>query len=206
LFIVRFGDEVLDDEEMVIRRVMWRDREGLECVASTLGVVTAMELNAETTNLREEFARHEDRDQCAKEADSPAEETEADDHGDEANADPAQEFGDERGFERYANRSKGERVLAVRDRGNLVRAVGDRAERAQLRCMLEDFELARFETGPTFLVLRRHRLASPTRALIERHGDTKQRHGDQRGKPAGGPKHHHDADQRARGAGSQALQ
>ena len=124
-----------------------------------------MELNAESSNLREELARHEDRDQGTQKTDAPAQEAEADDHGDESNADSAQEFGDERGFECDAYRSQGERVLAVGDSSDLVGAVRDGTKCAKLWCVLENFKLARLKARPALLVLRRYlsRFADPAR-------------------------------------------
>ena len=55
----------------------------------------------------------------------------------------------------------------------------------KLGCVLEDFKLTRLQARAAFLVLRRHRFASPTGALVERHGEREQGHGDDKGQPAG---------------------
>ena len=89
-----------------------------------------MELHAVATNVREDLAGHQYRDEGVLERDSPAQECEADDHRDESNADAAQELRDQRGLEGDANRAHRDGVLGVRYGGDLIRPVFDGAQGA----------------------------------------------------------------------------
>ena len=131
----------------------------------TLGVLAPMELDAEATHVREDLAGDQDGDERVRERDPPAEQREADDHRDESDADPAQELGDQRRLQRHANRAHRDGVLGVRDRGDLVGAVVDRAEGAQFGRVVEELELTALQDGATFLVLERAspRFARPAR-------------------------------------------
>ena len=64
-----------------------------------------MELDAVAANVREDLARDQYGDEGVLECDPTAQESEADDHRDEADAHTAQELGDERGLERDAYRA-----------------------------------------------------------------------------------------------------
>ena len=84
-----------------------------------------MELDSEATDVTEQFTGNQHRGEGSKERNSSVQQAEANDHGDQANTDPTEKFGDERRAQCDADGSTSELVLGITYCGYFVGAVVD---------------------------------------------------------------------------------
>jgi hypothetical protein len=150
---VGFGDDAVGAHQQVRCGCGSNRRLRKQGLQRRRGVFSSVEFGAVASDVPEHLARDEYRDEGTLQRDPAIQQSEADHHRHQPDADAAEELGDQRGFEGHSNRAHHRSVLGVGDGRYLIGPVGNGAERAQFWRMVQQLELAPFEQGAARVVL-----------------------------------------------------